>query len=111
MYDPFFVKILSEKLNISMDKEKIVEGIVGSMLKHRHVIDEIYFTKIKKETDFVLNKNEAIEVKYQNNISKEDFTNKRYFKTFKILSKDVFDKDTIPVYAYLFSENNKIIEK
>lgn len=70
----------------------------------QHVLDDIYFTKIKKETDFVLNSRDALEVKYQNSVSKEDFINKRYFKNFKILSKDIFDKDTIPVYVYLFSE-------
>ena len=70
----------------------------------QHVLDDIYFTKIKKETDFVLNSRDAVEVKYQNSVSKEDFINKRYFKNFKILSKDIFDKDNIPVYVYLFSE-------
>lgn len=89
-------------MNIFVDRGKIIEGIVGAKIKQKHVLKDIYFTKIKKETDFVINSNSGIEVKYQNSVSKEDFVNKRYFRNFKILSKDIFDKDTIPVYVYLF---------
>jgi len=101
-YDPFLVDLLSQKLNLFVDREKIVEGIVGSHLKQKNILEEIYFTQVKLETDFVLNVKEAIEVKYQNKISKQDFINKRYFKDFKILSKNVFEEDVIPVYVYLF---------
>ncbi len=104
IYDPFILQVFSNRLNISVDKEKIIEGIVGAQIKQKNVLEDIYFTKIKKETDFVINSNSGIEVKYQNSISKEDFINKRYFKNFKILSKYIFDKDTIPVYVYLFTE-------
>ena len=103
MYDPFFVRIFSDKLNIAVETEKIVEGIVGAKIKQRNVLNDVYFTKIKKETDFVLSSKKAREVKYQNNISKEDFVNKHYFKYFKVISKDVFDENTIPAYIYLFS--------
>jgi len=103
IYDPFILKIFSTKLNISVEKEKIIEGIVGATLKQKQILDDIYFTKIKKETDFVVTPNTGIEVKYQNTISKEDYSNKRYFKKFKILSKDIFDKDTMPVYVFLFT--------
>jgi len=104
IYDPFILKVFSNKLNISVEKEKIIEGIVGAKLKQKHALEDIYFTKIKKETDFVIKPKNGIEVKFQNNISKEDFTNKRYFRDFKILSKDIFDKNTIPVYVYLFTD-------
>jgi len=104
IYDPFILKVFSNKLNISMEKEKIIEGIVGATLKQQNVLDDIYFTKIKKETDFVIKSKNGIEVKYQNNISKEDFANKRYFKNFKVISKDIYGKDTIPIYVYLFIE-------
>ena len=104
IYDPFILQVFSNRLNISVDKEKIIEGIVGAQIKQKNVLEDIYFTKIKKETDFVINSNSGIEVKYQNSISKEDFINKRYFKNFKILSKYIFDNDTIPVYVYLFTE-------
>jgi len=104
IYDSFILHVFSDRLNIPVDKGKIIEGIVGAKIKQKNVLENIYFTKIKKETDFVINSNSGIEVKYQNNISKEDFVNKRYFKNFKILSKDIFDKDTIPVYVYLFTE-------
>lgn len=104
IYDPFILKVLSNKLNISVEKEKIIEGIVGATLKQQHVLEDIYFTKIKKETDFVIKSKNGIEVKYQNNISKEDFANKRYFENFKVLSKDIYEKDIIPVYVYLFTE-------
>ena len=104
IYDSFILHVFSDRLNIPVDKRKIIEGIVGAKIKQKNVLENIYFTKIKKETDFVINSNSGIEVKYQNNISKEDFVNKRYFKNFKILSKDIFDKDTIPVYVYLFTE-------
>lgn len=107
-YDSFILHMFSEKLNISVDKDKIIEGIVGSLLQSRNMFDTVLFTKIKKETDFVVcsqkeGKN-GIEVKYQNTISKEDFANKRYFNKFSLLSKDVFDTDTVPVYVYLFAE-------
>ena len=62
------------------------------------------FTKVKKETDFVLGPKKAIEVKYQNTISKEDFANKKYFKELIILSKNTFSKNIMPVHAYLFVE-------
>jgi len=78
--------------------------MVGAHIKYKHVLEDIYFTKIKKETDFVINSKSGIEVKFQNTIAKEDFVNKRYFNNFKILSKDIFDKDTVPVYVYLFTE-------
>ncbi len=104
IYDPFILNVISNKLNIAVEKEKVIEGIVGAKIKQKHVLDDIYFTKIKKETDFIIPKNNGIEVKYQNQLSKEDYTNKRYFKNFLLLSKDVFDKDTIPVYVYLFLE-------
>ena len=104
IYDPFIIQVFSNKLNISIDKGKIIEGIVGAKIKQKNILEDIYFTKIKKETDFIINSKSGIEVKYQNNISKEDFTNKHYFKNFNLLSKDIFDKDTIPVYVYLFTE-------
>ena len=104
IYDPFLLQVFSNKLNITVDKEKLIEGIVGAHIKHKKVLEDIYFTKIKKETDFVINSTSGIEVKYQNTVSKEDFVNKRYFKNFKILSKNLFDKDTIPVSVYLFTE-------
>jgi uncharacterized protein len=103
MYDPFFVRIFSDRLNITVETGKIVEGIVGAKIKQKNVLDDVYFTKIKKETDFVLSSKTAREVKYQNSVSKEDFVNKHYFKDFKLLSKDVFDENTIPVYVYLFT--------
>ncbi|MFW6120071.1 MAG: ATP-binding protein [Petrotogales bacterium] len=103
-YDSFILRMFSGKLNVSVEKEKIVEGSVGAMLKHRDVLGEVFFTKLKRETDFVFDADNGIEVKYQDSISKEDFTNKRYFKGFKLLSKDVFGKDTVPVYVYLFAE-------
>ena len=104
IYDPFILKVFSNKLNIYIEKEKIIEGIVGVTLKQKQVLEDIYFTKIKKETDFVTKSKNGIEVKYQNNISKQDFTNKRYFKNFKLLSKDIYEKNVIPVYVYLFTE-------
>lgn len=102
--DPFILKIFSNKLNIPVEKEKIIEGIVGAKIKQKHILDDMYFTKIKKETDFVIPPSTGIEVKYQNTISKQDFTNKRYFNDFMLLSKDVFNTDTIPIYIYLFLE-------
>lgn len=107
-YDSFILHMFSEKLNIAVNNDKIIEGIVGSMEKNKNVLDEVFFTKLKKETDFVLDSKKkdktGIEVKYQNNVSKEDFANKRYFKHFTLLSKNVFDSDTVPVYVYLFTE-------
>jgi len=103
-YDSFIIEMFSKKLNISVDREKIIEGIVASNIKQKNILEEVYFTKIKKETDFVFRDKKAIEVKYQNNISKEDFANKGYFRDFKVLSKNTFEKDVIPVYVYLFME-------
>lgn len=103
LIDPFLLQIFSKKLNIKVEKEKIIEGIVAADIKNKHPLDDIYFSKIKRETDFVLPPDEGIEVKYQNTISKQDFTNKRYFKKYHVLSKDTFDSDTIPIYIYLFT--------
>ncbi len=104
LYDPFILRVFSERLNIYVDREKMIEGIVGAKIKQEDVLGDIYFTNIKKETDFVTISGSGIDVKYQNNISKEDFTNRRYFNDFKVLSKDIFDRDTLPVHVYLFIE-------
>ncbi|MEA3557852.1 MAG: hypothetical protein U9R75_01225, partial [Candidatus Thermoplasmatota archaeon] len=105
LFDPFILQVFSERLNIYVDREKMIEGIVGAKIKHEDVPGDIYFTKIKKETDFVRSSGSGIEVKYQNTLSKEDFTNRRYFNDFKVLSRDIFDRDTLPVHVYLFVEN------
>jgi predicted AAA+ superfamily ATPase len=98
--------LFSERLNIPVDKDKIVEGIVGSKIKNKDMLSDVFFTKVKKEIDFVLPLQEhgkkGVEVKYQNNISREDFVNKRFFKKYVLLSKSVFEDNTIPVYVYLF---------
>jgi hypothetical protein len=47
-------------------------------------------------------KKKGVKVKYQNTVSREDFVNKRFFEKYVLLSKNVFEKDTIPVYIYLF---------
>ncbi len=104
-YDSFILRMFCDKLNISVDEQKIIEGIVAAKLKHKDVLEDVFFTKVKKETDFVVEGSVGIEVKYQNKVSKMDFVNRRYFKNFKLLSKDKFGKDTIPGYAYLFCED------
>jgi len=103
-YDLFILDMFSKKLNLPVSKEKIIEGIVASKIKQEDILEDIYFTKVKKETDFVLGPKKAIEVKYQNTISKEDFANKKYFKELIILSKNTFSKNIMPVHAYLFVE-------
>lgn len=109
-YDTFILQMFSEKLNVPVKKEKIIEGIVGSKIKQDNILTDVLFTRVKKETDFVIdfkqNGKKGIEVKYQNTISKEDYVNKRLFKNYVLLSKDVFEKNTIPVYEYLFLETN-----
>ena len=101
-HDPFILNLFSKRFNINIEKSKIIEGIVGSKLKRKNLIEGIYFTKFKKETDFVIDYNKAIEVKYQSSISKQDFENKKYFNDFKIISKNIYDKKVIPAYDYLF---------
>ncbi|MDG6219000.1 MAG: ATP-binding protein [Candidatus Thermoplasmatota archaeon] len=106
-FDPFIIRLFTEKLTIDVDKDAIIEGIVGSKIKRIDMFSNVFFTKVKKETDFVIdlkgNEKKGIEVKYQNTLSKQDFVNKRFFKKYIVLSKDVFDTDTIPVYVYLFA--------
>jgi hypothetical protein len=98
--------VFSERLNNYVDKDKIIEGIVGSKIKNKDMLSDVFFTKVKKETDFVVNFQEnekkGVEVKYQNNVSRENFVNKRFFEKYVLLSKNVFEEDTIPVYVYLF---------
>ncbi len=101
-YDPFILRIFENRFNIKLDKEKIIEGVVASHLKRRDVTKEVHYTKFKKETDFVLDGN-GVEVKYQAKISDEDFQNRRFFKTYTILSKDTYERDILPVHTYLFS--------
>lgn len=100
-YDLFILKIFMNKLNLNLDESKIIEGIVGSEIKSKDILKEAYFTNIKTETDFVFNKT-GIEVKYKNKIQKQDFRNKKYFKKYFILSKDIYEKDILPVHLYLF---------
>ncbi|MFT4305088.1 MAG: ATP-binding protein [Candidatus Woesearchaeota archaeon] len=101
-YDLFIINIFLNKLNLKLDESKIVEGIVASELKRKNLFEELHYTKIKKETDFVFNKT-GIEVKYQNKINKIDFLNKKYFNKFYIISKDIYEKEIIPIYLYLFN--------
>ena len=105
-FDTFILHVFSERLNNYVDKDKIIEGIVGSKIKNKDMLSDVFFTKVKKETDFVVNLQEnekkGVEVKYQNNVSREDFVNKRFFEKYVLLSKNVFEEDTIPVYVYLF---------
>jgi predicted AAA+ superfamily ATPase len=101
-YDPFILRIFEERLNIRLEKEKIIEGIVGCHLKNKNIPEEIHYTKIKKETDFVVGEG-GIEVKYQTKISDEDFQNRRFFKDYLILSKGTYGQDVVPVHTYLFS--------
>ena len=105
-FDTFILHVFSERLNNYVDKDKIIEGIVGSKIKNKDMLSDVFFTKVKKETDFVVdlqeNEKKGVEVKYQNNVSREDFVNKRFFEKYVLLSKNVFEEDTIPVYVYLF---------
>lgn len=102
-YDPFLLRIFEERLNIEVDKEKIIEGIVGAHIKYGNVTGEVHYTKFRKETDFVIDGSTGIEVKYQNRISKEDLHNRRYFRDFKVLSRGTFGEGILPVHVHLFS--------
>ena len=103
-FDPFILHMFSERFKIKTDDAKTVEGIVGSFLKQRHMLDDLYYTKTKQETDFVVD-DIGIEVKYQNKIEAKDFRNKGIFKKYRILSKDTFGHNIIPVHAFLFSKD------
>lgn len=100
-YDLFILNIFMNKLNLKLNESLVIEGIVASELKTINLLDELFFTQIKKETDFVFGK-KGIELKYQNEIKKEDFINKRYFNKYLILSKDILERDVIPIYLFLF---------
>ncbi len=103
-FDPFLLAIFKEKLNIDVDKAKVIEGIVASHLKRKNILEDIYYTQVKKETDFIDEDLRGFEVKYQNKISKEDFKNIRSFKEFMIISKEIFAQNVIPIHAFLFVE-------
>ncbi len=102
-YDQFILNVFLRKLNMNLNESQIIESIVGSEIKQKDILNEVFFTNIKKETDFITG-NTGIEVKYQNEIKKEDFQNSRYFKDYLVLSKDKLDKNTIPVHLYLFKK-------
>jgi hypothetical protein len=104
-FDPFILRMLSQRMNLSVDKEKIIEGIVGSMLKRRIGLDEIYYTRVKKETDFVIPPATGIEVKCQGQIGKADRSNIGLFDNYLLITKDDFDEYTLPVHVFLFMDD------
>ncbi len=53
-----------------------------------------------KEIDFIY-KNTAFEIKYQNQISNEDYKPLREFKNSYLITKKLFDKNTYPLPAFL----------
>lgn len=107
-YDPFILRVLSEKLNIPVVKEKVIEGIVSSNIKSEDPTGTIHYTKIKKETDFVIEQDLGIEVKYQTRITLQDKHNRDHFKRFILLSKDTFKEKVIPVHVFLFAKDTMI---
>ncbi|MDG6224114.1 MAG: ATP-binding protein [Candidatus Thermoplasmatota archaeon] len=106
-YDPFILRVLSEKLNIQVDKEKVIEGIVASNIKSADPMKTIHYTKIKKETDFVIEEDLGIEVKYQTRITSKDQYNRAHFKRFVVLSKDTFQENVVPVHVFLFAKGSE----
>ncbi len=103
--DPFILKIFSNRYSIEVKKEKIVEGIIGVEIKRRYGLDESYYTKFKQETDFIVPPKSGFEVKYQHTISSDDFVNKKYFDSFKIVSKQTSDTNVVPAYVFLFANS------
>jgi hypothetical protein len=53
-----------------------------------------------KEIDFIYN-NIAFEIKYQNQISKEDYKAFREFKSSYLITKELFDENTYPLSVFL----------
>lgn len=103
-YDIFILYMFSKFLYMDLEEAQIVEGIVGSYIKQKNILEDINFTNLKKETDFII-EDVGIEVKYQNKIKKEDFYNNRYFKDYVVLSKDTKEDKVLPVHLYLFKGN------
>jgi len=101
-HDPFILNIFSGRLNLNIERERIIEGLVGAAIKRMNVMDEIHYTRVKRETDFIISPDIGIEVKYQNSISTEDLSNRKNFRKYFLLSKDLFGKDILPVHAFLF---------
>ena len=99
--DPFIYNLFAKKLNL-FDKEKefkIVEGIVCNHLYNTINKDKgisepktsIGYYSGKKEIDFIEGEN-AIEVKWQKNVNKSDFTHSN-FKNKVLLSKNTIEFD------------------
>lgn len=65
--------------------------------------DIVYYWSNKaktKEVDFVYN-SIAFEVKYQNNINKEDYNALKEFKKYYLITKHTFNKNTYPIAVFL----------
>lgn len=83
---------LSQGIFKKVEESRLVECFVRSRLDA-----ELYWRKNKKEVDFVY-KGMPLEVKYKNNISRQDFKNiLEFMETFKVkkgylVSKDKFDE-------------------
>jgi len=108
------------------NKDRLIEGIVCEHLARLFRINldfssSLWFYLKKKETDFVLkyrNKLIGIELKWQNKVSKSDFSNFGLFKNRILLSKREFKFDKknnfliIPVFLFLLIVDlKKVIKK
>jgi len=99
------------------NKDKISEGILlnhfirtltyNKSLDVFNYNDLIFYWANKsktKEVDFVY-QDRAFEVKYQNEINAQDYNGLEYFKEGYLISKDTFDKRTLPIGAFLLILN------
>lgn len=101
-HDPFILNVLTSKRNIKVDKEKVIEGVVGSVLKRKEMLKELHYSSGQKETDFVIPPETGIEVKYRNRISKEDRIKRNEIKDLVFITRDLLEEDCIPIHIYLF---------
>lgn len=110
--DPFIFHVFNKKIYF---KEEIGPSLIESVvtanlarLTYNELMHSIYYWKNKKEVDCVLKiKNDIlpVEIKYQNKISKQDFSGIHHFKKGIIVSKNTFIKNrkypTIPAHIFL----------
>jgi hypothetical protein len=103
-HDPFILNVLAVKRNISVDQEKIIEGLVGSVLKRDQMMKDLHYTSGFKETDFVIPPGKGIEVKFRNRVSKDDRLKRSELKDLIFITRDLHEDDCIPAHIYLFIE-------
>ncbi len=111
--DPFIYHVFNKKIYFKDNEinDEIIEATIISNLariSYGDLLPSIFYWNNKKEVDVVLRLKDKLlpfEIKYQNNIKKEDYLGLYYFKTGILITKNLLKKEekytTIPAHILL----------